>query len=268
MLKTDNNMTRISFALTTILTLTAMTIFGQTVIEEKKQKFVYKNYNDCYSENWNLITLHLTASSPVDIRNTVNDSITIITSSILADSSEYLNDKGNYLNPDCDTTDISFTSPQIFEMRYLVGRNTKEFLSFDINVNWVAGGIGNGFGTSYYAFNLDLINNNILSIHSLFDSTNAEKLREYIHKNIETGKIESPNEGFSTDDGFNIFGKTGEGYGSFDYLGFLIHNNFIFLQYSYDYGRGNGINSIKLPLSDIKKFINKKYRWVCETNKK
>lgn len=255
------------------LFLTTSTILGQTVIKNNKIQFTKKNYYACYSNSLDLIVPILLPQSPlasenVDIRNVVNDSITKILRSILDDQLPLGNYDFFYLNSDCDTTSIDFTNPELIEMHYRVGKNTAEsFVSLGLYVDYVAGANGNGFGTDYSAFNLDIKNNKILSIHSLFNSSNTEKLRDYIVKGIESEKIPSPNASFYSED-FNIFGITGDGTGSFTYQGFFVDTNSLILCYIYDLGRGNAINEIEVPLVDIKKFINKEYLWICTTDKK
>ncbi|MBO9702345.1 MAG: hypothetical protein J7604_19195 [Sporocytophaga sp.] len=233
---------------------------GYTLISEKIFQISKKDYKECFSGTWDMKVPFLVNLPGKDIRNLANDSINKIVNLSLEDTLDYENNVYEVVY-DCDTSDSPFSNPSTVEFYSKLGKNTRRVLSLSIYVNYAAGGGGNGFGTNLYSFNIDIAQNKILLINDLFDNENIKKLLKYIIENVE-----SPNESMSLDEDFNVFGNSEDfpDYGSIEYVGFRIENTSLILNYSLSYGRGNAINEIVLPLKDIKPFVNKKYRWLCE----
>jgi hypothetical protein len=235
---------------------------GQTIIKTKKIHFYNKDYKSCAIAAWDLSIPSLSASSAKDVRHTINRCISKLVSSVLKDTLSFPNTNPKEVNPDCDTTGSLFTLEYQYNIRYDVARNTKTLLSFQIFSESVSGGGGNGFGTDYYCFNVDLRNNKLLTIHNLFNKENTKKLRNYIIKHAKGYR-----ELFLFDEEFNIFGKSADhpATGSYEFVGFIIDKKDLVLQYSFDHsGRGNGINELRVSLKNIKSLISKKYLWLFE----
>jgi hypothetical protein len=234
---------------------------GQTVIKTKEIHLYNKDYKGCAIASWDLRIPKLSSSSSKDVRHAINRRISKLASSVLEDTASFPDSDPKEVSPDCDTTGSPFTLEYRYKIHYDIGRNTKTLLSLQVFSESVSGGGGNGFGTDYYCFNVDLRNNKLLTIHDLFNKENTKKLRNYVVKNTK-----SVNEGLDWNEYFNIFGKS-EDYpatGSYEFVGFIVDKKDLVLQYSYDYGRGNGINELRIPLKNIKSFINKKYWWLVD----
>ncbi|GAL84268.1 hypothetical protein MYP_1496 [Sporocytophaga myxococcoides] len=227
---------------------------GYTSIKEKIIQISKKDYDDCYSGNWDLNIPILTDLPNKDLRHKVNDSINKIVYRILADTLHYESNSGEI--SDCGNL---FDNPGTTHLYYKVGKNSRKILSINIYEDYVSGGHGVGYGTHFYAFNIDILNKRTLLIEDLFDTANSKKLSNYLKSK------ESLNEEILFDENFNIWGHSGHMRGEiYDYVGFRIEDKSLILSYSQDFFRANRIEDVELPLKDIKPFMKKKYRWICE----
>lgn len=232
--------------------LSAFVTFSQTQVDERKCEMTYRDTYSCYAFNYTLTFPVFSAFSLDDMITSVNDSIKQIVKVILTSNPPLMDGYETV----CDSSQLN--NAETVDMTYQVIQNTGRLLSVLMYVDWVAGGGGNGFNTNIYDFNIDIYNNQILSIDSLFDSLNKVKLQAYFKKNIT--RITEGHLLDETHSEINLFGKTGEeSYGSLEYAGFGIDSSFLKLYYNKNYGRGSSILDIKLPLGEIKRFINKKY---------
>ena len=128
---------------------------------------------------------------------------------------------------------------------------------------------GHGKDVEIMSFNIDLLHNEFITVDNLFTPESKIKLHKYLAqlKNKIAGDF---TEG---DNALELFLNAAEMFGRLDgynfFVGANLDNTFLILHYSFYHGSSvTSISDIKLPLSEIKTFINKKYQWLCGTNKK
>ena len=224
--------------------LTFLTAYGQTEIQELKFKLLY-NYA-CFDFNYEMTLPLFNATNANDVRENVNDSIQIIYNSIVSEIPVPSFTDHN----DCPTMYIGTQERNLF---YSIILNTDTFLSAAIYDSRTAGNGGHGGSTNLYCFNIDLLNNELLTIDSLFNPRNKEKVLKLVETKFDNTQNLTYNNyiGNIWLLGINISDKN-----------FIVHYNVyngdsVYLQ-----------KDIELPLTDIQKLINKKYLRLCGTIKK
>ena len=233
--------------LTTLLTTAFFCSYGQTTISEMTCKFLYSDTN-CGSHDIDLTIPHLTSIPPNTLFKSVNDSINSLVKLCL-----------NSIIP-LNLADIAIDSfcgsypPETIEMKYEVCQNTDRILSMVLNIHSEAGGMGHGAAIEPYCFNLNLTNNKIITIDSLFSKTNKEKVLTNL--GMEAKSTEPDFDGYHA--------------GSLFFKGISLNEKKLTLRYLTYSGSGIYLNNdIEANWTDLKKYINKKYLFLCgdETKK-
>jgi len=242
-----------------IYTLTFILIvlnsFGQTAIQVAKCQLNYSFGSNSYG--YDIKVPLFEDNGEQDKRKAINDSILLI-----VDHFKFALEEPSYNNNINDSK--IYSNPEYYSIDYIVNLNTDKILSLNI-ISAHANGNGGHGGESYGDyFNLDIRNNQFITIDSLFNSKNKQNLSNYL-EHIKPILIEKQNAEFLSDqDSINFFGVFGEG--NFRFIGMSLDSNNIYLHYSiYMGGANTSIYDLTIPFKDIKKFINKKYLWICGT---
>jgi hypothetical protein len=234
--------------LTFLFSLIILNSFGQTEIKERKYKISYTDNNTCLAFNYDITIPHLTVTNDKDIRNIINDSII----SIAQWSFSFFPDGQSspifdYIEQPCEGISLI---PEEVTMRYKVYKNTGQFLSITVSVDVIPSG-GHGGGTTNYYFNTDILNNKLVSIDSLFDPKNKNKLIKLIKTKFDKEQnmaFESYEEQIKLD-GINISD-----------MNFIAHYSVLYpSSWQYD---------VTLSSMDINNLLAKKYNWLFADSKK
>ncbi|HLT50253.1 MAG TPA: hypothetical protein VKZ90_07370 [Aequorivita sp.] len=224
------------------LIINTMTISAQTKIQSLNYK---GSFSFCLLLECDVSLPILKSSDPANICKAVNDSIL----------SMYRDAFAVYI-PSYEDYECSFDSPgpDYREIKYSVGLNTKDFLSIVIMDHISPGNGGHGSYTRPDCFNLDLRNNKLLTIDSVFQTNKKKELIKFVKAEIDSIY------------GQNTFDEMYPNYIYFE--GFtLIPNNMIIYYNVYHGSSVHNLIPIKIPLVEVKKYINEKYEWICSIGK-
>lgn len=165
----------------------------------------------------------------------------------------------------------SLDCPQIYSgteetnIDYKVTCNTDSLLSISIMQTFVHGNGGHGADQSISCFNLDLLHHKTLTIDSLFNRENFQKFSNYLNS-IKARLMEKQGREILDFEGFDFFASHSP---YVQYRGFNLDSTNLILHYSaYHESSLTGIHDISIPLTEVKRFIDKKYLWLCGTDKK
>jgi hypothetical protein len=238
---------------------------GQTtIVDERKFSMSVKNEIVCLSIVCDLRIPHLTGLRQDDVRAYLNDSLSKIAKQVIESINELI--YFDYYEGSCDTSGIEF-NPEGVSMSYHVWHNTDRLLSMNVTSGWSAGGGGAGFSSTEYFFNVDIYKNELMTIDSLFNSKNKIAAQQFVNKNIERLAKDQHDLFELVNDSINIFGQTDEENSYYTFIGFNIDSSYLILSYNHDGGRGNWSTTFRLPLKEIKPFINKEYSWIYSEKK-
>jgi hypothetical protein len=211
--------------------------FGQTVVKDNHYKAFYYDNSSCVAFNYDLTVPHLFSVGDKDIRNAVNDSIIQIAKSIRM---VHLFDF-NYEENGCNESMLE--SPDQTEMNYKVYTNNSKILSLQVFINFSAGMGGHDVGRNIFCYNIDLKNNSLIQLDSIFNKANKEKVFSLFDEQLKADNL-----------GMEFTYKA--------FINFNITNNDIsFFYFVQQQNMKPSISEVKLPLTGLKKYLNKSFSW-------
>ncbi len=225
-----------------VLTITSLNSFAQIEFKEFKFNYKYSSMSiSCNAEEASLTIPYLLPDTNNSIIEKVNEAISVIIQnnfqSLLENpviNLEFL--KGD---KDCDTTNLSFQVPEKSTMEYSISQNLNNFSSFTIVVTQSPSGAGLGkMSYGIYSYNIDLKNNQLITINDIFNTANKTKLYSLLKKKLKEDIMEDTNLQF---DEFNISDKT-----------LIIHCIADYDTYF----------KVELPFESVQKLVNKKHLWI------